>query len=152
MVGIREIIEAGEGEAMLAPITTTALPVALRLAGTGMAAAAARGGIAGGLLGGVTRGSIIGGLLGAIGATVIDDLVTQLVDMFGDEGEAQKTLAILSSIEDAMGTGAILVPEPPRGYEGTVYTQRLNYFHANMNDGKMWLSDFSNGRNSWGRR
>ncbi len=69
--------------------------------------------------------------------------------MFGGDEETTKTLAILSAIEDAMGTGAIMVPEPPRGYEGTVYQQRLNYFHANMNDGKLWLSDFSNGRNTW---
>ncbi len=139
---------------MLAPITTTALPVAFRLAGVGMRVGgqATGGGIMGGLLGGITKGSIIGGIIGAIGAATLDELVTQLVDMFGDDGEAQKALSIIAAIEDAMGTGAIMVPEPPRGYTGTVYAERLNYFHVNMNDGKMWLSDFSNGRNSWGRR
>jgi len=72
--------------------------------------------------------------------------------MFGDDSEAKKALAIISAVEDAMGTGAILVPEPPRGYSGEIYQQRLNYFHANLNDGKMWLSDFSNGRNTWRNR
>jgi len=133
---------------MLAPIATTALPVALRLAGQGLRLGAASGG-GGGLLGGITRGSIIGALIGAIGGSAVADLIENLSQLFGSDDEAKKTLAILSAIEDALGTGAIMVPEPPRGYEGTVYQIRLNYFHANMNDGKLWLSDFSNGKNSW---
>ncbi len=136
---------------MLAPITTTALPVAFRLVAAGLRFGA--GGTAGGtLLGGLTKGTIIAGILGAIGGTALADLADQLVDMFGDEDEAKKVISIISAIEDAMGTGAILVPEPPRGYTGEIYQERLNYFHANMNDGKMWLSDFSNGRNTWRNR
>jgi len=134
---------------MLAPIATTALPVAFRLAGAGMRAGATIGGA--GLLGGLTRGTIITGIMAAIGATALTDVIDQLTEMFGDGDEAAKALAIISSIEDAMGTGAILVPEPPRGYSGEIYQQRLNYFHVNMNDGKMWLSDFSNGKNTWRR-
>ncbi len=139
---------------VLAPITTTALPVALRLAGAGITRAASGGGIlagAGILAGG--RGMVIKGILAGLGFVGIDQLVEQLVDMFGEEDEAKKVLAIISAIEDAVGTGAIMIPEPPRGYTGEIYQIRLNYFHANMNDGKMWLSDFSNGRNTWrGRR
>ncbi len=135
---------------MLAPVTTTALPVAFRLAAAGIRAMAAGGG--GSLLGGLTKGTIIGGIIAAIGGNAVADLVDQLVDMFGDEDEAKKALAIISAIEDAIGTGAILIPEPPRGYTGEIYQERLNYFHANMNDGKMWLSDFSNGRNTWRNR
>lgn len=140
---------------VMVPITQTALPVALRLVGAGIArggAATGVGSLFGGGVAGFTKGFLITGVLGALGLTVIDELVDQLGQMFGGDEESTKVLAIISAIEDAMGTGAILVPEPPRGYEGTVYQQRLNYFHANMNDGKLWLSDFSNGRNSWGRR
>ena len=137
---------------MLAPVTTTALPVAMRLAGQAIKVTASRGGFASmGMLGGVGRGTILSTLVGLIGGVALDDLVEQLTDMFGGDTEAQKTIAIISAIEDAMDSGAILVPEPPRGYDGTVYTQRLNYFHSNMNDGKMWVSDYSNGKNTWRR-
>lgn len=145
----REII--GGIAMVLAPIATTALPVAMRLVGQGLKLGATQAGTmaGGGLLGGLTRGSIIGMLIGAIGGSSVGDLIDNLVDMFGNEDEAKKTMAIMAAIEDAMGTGAIMVPEPPRGYSGEIYQQRLNYFHANMNDGKLWLSDFSNGKNSW---
>ncbi len=139
---------------VMIPITQTALPVAMRLAGIGISRGAAAAGVApmfsGGMgIAGMAKGFLITGVLGALGLTLIDELVDQLASMFGGDEETTKVLAIISAIEDAMGTGAILVPEPPRGYEGTVYQQRLNYFHANMNDGKLWLSDFSNGRNTW---
>ncbi len=133
---------------MLAPVTTTALPVALRLAGAGIRGSGAIGSTSG-ILGGFGRGKIIAAILGALGGVGLNEMVDQLVDMFGDDSEAQKVLAILSAIEDAMGTGAIMVPEPPRGYSGEIYQVRLNYFHANLNDGKLWLSDYSNGKNSW---
>jgi len=145
---------------MLAPIGTTALPVAMRLSGKAMQTIFIGGGGIGatssGLLGGIGRlgkGAIIGTLVGLIGGNAIEDLIISLADMFGgDEGEAAKVIAILSAIEDAHDSGAILIPEPPRGYTGTIYQERLNYFHVNTNNGNMWLSDFSNGRNSMGRR
>ncbi len=138
---------------MLVPVATTALPVALRLAGRAIGVAATRGGAGTtGLLGGtIGRGTLMATLVGLIGGATLDDLASQLMDMFGSDDEAGKTMAIIGAIEEAMETGAILIPEPPRGYEGTVYMQRLNYFHANLNDGKMWLSDFSNGKNTWRR-
>lgn len=106
----------------------------------------------GGIANQITRGTIIGALIGLIAGQTIEDLMGEILDLFGgDQAEATKTMAILSAIEDAHGSGEILIPEPPRGYSGEIYKQRLNYFHSNMNDGKLWLSDFSNGRNSWGR-
>jgi len=141
---------------MLAPIGTTALPVAMRLSGRAVQTIYASGGgqaAAGGLLGGlgkIGKGTIIGTLLALIGGNAIEDLLGDLSNMFGgDDTEAQKVIAILSAIEDAEESGAILTPEPPRGYTGTIYRERLNYFHVNLNDGKMWRSDYSNGKNSW---
>jgi len=144
---------------VMVPFGTSALPVGFRLAGRaiqtiqmGAAQGAPAAGI-GGLLGSIGRvgkGTIITTLLLLIGGNAIEDLIGDIAHMFGgDETEAQKVVAILSAIEDAYDSGAILVPEPPRGYTGTIYKERLNYFHANMNDGKLWVSDFSNGKNHW---
>ncbi len=138
---------------MLAPITTTAMPVALRLIGGALTKGGAPGGGAyAGLFGAMGAGGIIPVVMAGLGIASLGDLLEQMADVFGgNAGEAQKALAIMKSFEDALGTGAILVPEPPRGYTGETYTSRLNYFHANLNDGKMWLSDFSNGKNTWRR-
>ncbi len=125
---------------LVGPIAGRALPVSFKLAGRIIPAiqANAGAGIGGGLFGIGWKGLITQGLAVWAGMEAIE----ALLGIFqGDENEAGKVSAILSAIEDGMDSGAIFMPEPPRGYESQTYLQKLNYFHAETREPNLWWSD-----------
>ncbi len=125
---------------LVGPVAGRALPVAFKLSGRIIPAIQARSAAAvgGGLFGIGWKGLITQGLAVWAGMEALDALISVFN---GDENEAAKVAAILAAIEDGMDSGAIFMPEPPRGYEGTTYLQKLNYFHAEVREPNLWWSD-----------
>ncbi len=112
---------------LVGPVAGRALPVAFKLAGRIIPAVASQratqGGVAG-LLGGIGWKGL---LMQGVGLWAGLEAIEALIGVFGgDETEAGKVAAILTAIEDGLDSGAIFLPEPPRGYEATTYMQKLN--------------------------